>query len=325
MAADDFIRQLRNTEARTLVPYYGYMFHIDLSYTSPLLSRDASEEPKITFRGDEAKARITVKKSRTLEKLRAGDFVRVVNINRVPEPWLTEVAGNLGFDVIWFDMEHRAHGYEVIDRLSLACRLTGADLMVRIRKTGYTSAQRPLEFGANGIMLPHCRSVEEARQWASWTRFPPQGTRGFDNAGADGGYALSNAVEFLQERNKETFLMVQIEDREAIDCVEDIAAVEGVDLMFVGPGDLTISYGIPMQREHPLIQRALDRVANAAAKAGKWWGTVTETPEVAQLELDRGARMVTCADDHFLLAHGMRDAYRQFENIKVREKSSHAG
>jgi 4-hydroxy-2-oxoheptanedioate aldolase len=258
-----------------------------------------------------------VKKSRLLQKLRAGDFVRVVNINRVPEPWLTEVAGDLGFDVIWFDMEHRATGYEVIDRLSLACRATGADLMVRIRKTGYTSAQRPLEFGANGIMLPHCRSVEEAQQWASWTRFPPQGTRGFDNAGADGGYALSNAVEFLRDRNKETFLMVQIEDKEAVECVEGIAAVEGVDLLFLGPGDLTISYGIPMQREHPLIQRALDRVANAAAKAGKWWGTVTETPEVAQLELDRGARMVTCADDHFLLVHGLRDAYRQFENIKI--------
>lgn len=259
-----------------------------------------------------------VTKSRLRAKLQAGEFVRVVGINRVTDPWLTEVAGQLGFDVVWFDMEHRPHGYEVIDRLSLACRSTGADLMVRIRKTGYTSAMRALEFGANGIMVPHCCDPEEARQWVEWTRFPPQGKRGFDSASVDANYALSNSLEFLKQRNQDTFLALQIEDREAVDCVDAIAAVEGVDLLFVGPADLSISYGVPLQREHPLIQKALDRVANAAAKAGKWWGTVTETPETAQKELDRGARMVTCADDHFLLVRGLQDAYRKFESIGIR-------
>lgn len=261
-------------------------------------------------------------KSRLRKRLRDGGFVKVVGINRVTEPWLAEVAGKLGFDVIWFDMEHRSHGYEVIDRMSLACRATGLDLMVRIRKTGYTSAMRALEFGANGIMVPHCCSVQEAQQWVNWTRFPPAGKRGFDGAGADGDYTLSNPLEYLQERNEETFLAVQIEDREAVDCVEEIAAVKGVDLLFVGPADLSISYGVPLQRQHPLVQRALDKVANAAEKAGKWWGTVTDTPELAQLELDRGARMVTCADDHFLLVQGLQNAYRQFDKIKIVAKGS---
>lgn len=256
-------------------------------------------------------------KSRLRSKLRAGAFVRVVGINRVTEPWIAEVVGKLGFDVIWFDMEHRAHEYEIVDRMAIACRATGIDLMVRIRKTGYTSAMRALEFGANGIMVPHCCSIEEAEQWASWTRFPPQGTRGFDGAGADGNYALSDPLEYIKESNEETFLALQIEDPEAIDCVDGIAAVEGVDLLFVGPADLSISYGVPMQRQHPLVQRALDKVANAAEKHGKWWGTVTETPELAQAELDRGARMVTCANDHFLLVHGLQNAYRKFENIAV--------
>jgi 2-keto-3-deoxy-L-rhamnonate aldolase RhmA len=91
-----------------------------------------------------------------------------------------------------------------------------------------------------------------------------------------------------------------------------------VDLIFIGPADLAISYGVPMQREHPLVQRAMDKVANAVAKAGKWWGTVTSTPESAQLEIDRGARMVTVANDHFLLVHGLRDAYRHFEDLKIK-------
>lgn len=254
-------------------------------------------------------------KSRLRAKLKAGSFVKVVLINRVTEPWLTEVAGQLGFDVVWFDMEHRAHGYDLIDGLSLACRSTGVDLMVRIRKNGYTSAMRALEFGANGIMVPHCCTAEEARQWVDWTRFPPLGKRGFDSAGADANFALSDSLEFIRQRNDETFLVVQIEDHEAIDCVDAIAAVDGVDVLFVGPADLSMSYGVPLQREHPLIQKALDKVANAAAKNGKWWGTITETPEAAQRELDRGARMVTCADDHFLLVRGLQEAYRQFQTI----------
>lgn len=257
-------------------------------------------------------------KSRLRRVFRDEGFVKVVGMNRVTEPWFAELAGKLGFDVIWFDMEHRAHGFEIVDRVSLACRATGIDLMVRVRKTGYTSVMRALEFGANGVMVPHCRSAKEARQWVEWTRFPPLGKRGFDGAGADGDYGLTNPLEFLKEQNEETFLVLQIEDRESVECVDEIVAVEGVDLLFVGPGDLSISYGVPLQREHALVQRAMDKVANAAAKAGKWWGTVTPTPESAQRELDRGARMVTCADDHFLLVHGLQNARREFGNIGIR-------
>jgi 4-hydroxy-2-oxoheptanedioate aldolase len=259
-----------------------------------------------------------VTKSRLRRVFRDEGFVKVVGMNRVTEPWFAELAGKLGFDVIWFDMEHRAHGFEIVDRVSLACRATGIDLMVRVRKTGYTSVMRALEFGANGVMVPHCRSAKEARQWVEWTRFPPLGKRGFDGAGADGDYGLTNPLEFLKEQNEETFLVLQIEDRESVECVDEIVAVEGVDLLFVGPGDLSISYGVPLQREHALVQRAMDKVANAAAKAGKWWGTVTPTPESAQRELDRGARMVTCADDHFLLVHGLQNARREFGNIGIR-------
>jgi 4-hydroxy-2-oxoheptanedioate aldolase len=258
-----------------------------------------------------------VTKSRLRSILRANGFVRVVGINRVTEPWFAELAGKLGFDVIWLDMEHRAYGYEVVDRISLACRATGIDLMVRIRKTGYTSAMRALEFGATGIMVPHCRTAAEAREWVDWTRFPPLGQRGFDGAGADGDYTLADPAEYLRERNEETFLVVQIEDREAVDCVDEIAAVEGVDLLFVGPADLSISYGVPMQREHVLVQRAMDKVANAAAKSGKWWGTVTTTPESAQHEVDRGARIITCADDHFLLVKGLQEAREKFQEVHI--------
>ena len=257
-------------------------------------------------------------KSRVLQKLRAGEFVLLGTICRVTEPWLAEVAGRIGYDCIWFDMEHRSVGYSVIDPISLACRATGIDLMVRILKTGYSTPMRVLEFGANGIMVPHCRSIEEARQWVEWTRFPPLGRRGFDGAGADADFMLAPPLEHLRHANEETFLVLQIEDCEAVDCIEGIAAVEGVDLLFVGPADLSISYGVPFQFDHLKVRCAIDRVAAAAAKAGKWWGIPTGTPEAAQQALDRGARMITAGNDHLFLVRGLQSAYKEFGEIKIR-------
>jgi 2-keto-3-deoxy-L-rhamnonate aldolase RhmA len=256
-------------------------------------------------------------KSRALRKLRSGDFIRVPVVSRVADPWLTEVVGRLGFDAIWLDMEHRPLGYDILNPISLACRATGIDLIVRILKTGYSTPMRVLESGANGSMVPHCRSVEEARQWVEWTRFLPLGRRGFDGAGVDADYMLADPLEYLDHANRETLLILQVEDWEAVECVEKIAAVEGVDLLLIGPADLTLSYGVPMQLEHPEVQKAIDRVASAVAKAGKWWGIATATPQAAQRALDRGARMITCGSDHVFLVRGFQDAYVQFKDLSI--------
>jgi 4-hydroxy-2-oxoheptanedioate aldolase len=256
-------------------------------------------------------------KSRVLDKLRSGGFVRTVGVSRMRDPWLAEVIGKLDFDLIWLDMEHRSFGNDIIDPIALACRATGIDLMVRILKDGYMAPMRALEAGANGIMVPHCRSAAEARQWVEWTRFPPLGKRGFDGAGADADYYLAPPLEHLKHGNEQTFLVLQIEDVEAVECVEEIAAVKGVDLLFVGPGDLSISYGVPMQTDHALVQAAIDRVAAACRKHGKWWGMPTGSPEAAQALIDRGAGMVTCTGDHGLLVGGLMDARRRFSALRA--------
>src|SRR3989442_1146004 len=192
--------------------------------------------------------------SRVLAKLRAGDFVKIAGIGRVAEPWLTEVIGRIGYDLIWFDMEHRPYGVDKIDPLSLACRATGMDLMVR-----------------------NCRSAEEVRQWVEWVRFPPLGKRGLDGVGADADFGLADTKQHLEHANREVFLALQIEDKEAVDAIDEIAAVPGYDLLFIGPGDLSLSMGVPLQFEHPIMQEAISRVAAAVAKHGKWCGTTSGT------------------------------------------------
>jgi 4-hydroxy-2-oxoheptanedioate aldolase len=256
-------------------------------------------------------------KSRVLQKLRAGEIVRVAGISRVSDAWLAELVGRLEFDVIWFDMEHRWFPYDIVGDQAMACRATGIDLMVRILKEGYAAPMRVLEMGANGLMVPHVRSVDEARQWVEWSRYAPIGRRGFDGVGVDADYGMANTMEHLKHANEQTFLNLQIEDREAVDCVDGIAALEGVDILFVGPGDLSISYGVPMQTDHADVQRAIDKVANACAKYGKWWAIPTASPEIAQKMIDRGARMVTCGGDHGFLVNGFINARRDYAGLRV--------
>ncbi len=252
-----------------------------------------------------------------LRLLRGGELVRVAGMSRVRDPWLAEVIGQIGYDVIWFDMEHRAFGYDVLDPISLACRAAGIDLMVRVLKTGYTAPMRALEFGANGLMVPHCLSAAEAKQWVDWTRFPPLGRRGFDGAGSDADFGAADPVAYMEHANRETFLVLQIEDREAVDAVDEIAAVEGVDLLFIGGGDLSISLGCPFQMKHPAMQNAIDRVAAAAAKHGKWWGMPTGSPDAAQNLIDRGARFIVCGGDHGALVNGLRAGLDAHKTLRL--------
>jgi 4-hydroxy-2-oxoheptanedioate aldolase len=256
-------------------------------------------------------------KSRVLQKLRLGDFVKAAGISRVSDPWLTEVVGHIGYDVVWFDLEHRSYGVETINGLSLACRATGIDLMVRILKGGYYSPMQALEFGANGLMIPHIRSAEEARQWVEWSRFPPVGKRGLDGAGADADFGLADTHKYLKHANEEVFLVFQVEDREAVEAIDEIAAVPGFDLLFVGPGDLSLSYGVPLEFDHPLLQEATGRVAEAARKNNKWWGTTTADPEKAQRALDLGARMIVAGGDHGALVNGLRDSFHEFRSVRI--------
>jgi len=256
--------------------------------------------------------------SRVIQKLRAGEVARMINLSRVTDPWLTEVAGRMGqFDVVWLDLEHRTFEPEVIAPMALACRATGMDLLVRVRKADYSSPMQALESGANAIMVPHCRSAAEAAQWVEWCRFPPLGKRGLDGAGADADYGLAPILEHIAHANRETLLALQIEDREAVECVDEIAAVPGVDLLFVGPGDLSMSYGVPMHLDHDLLQTAIRRVAAAAADAGKWWGIATGSVTAAQDAVDLGARLITCGSDHGWLLAGLREAARSFAGVGI--------
>ncbi len=251
--------------------------------------------------------------SKLLERLRSGGCARVAGVCRLTDPWVAELIGKIGFDAVWYDLEHRTAPEESAAHMAVGCRAGRTDLMVRVRKSDYSMPMRMLEVGANGLMVPHIRSAEEARQWVDWCRFPPVGARGFDGAGADADYMLAGALEHIRHANRNVFLAFQIEDREAVEAVDEIAAVDGFDVLFVGPADLSLSLGVAFEWNHPAYQRAVDRVAEAAARHGKWWGLPVDSPESARRYWDRGARLLAYGSDHVLLVAGFRRLFGELD------------
>jgi len=233
------------------------------------------------------------------------------------DPTVYELASLVGFDYIWMDLEHHATSVETAWSLMRAARVGQADIMARPAKGEFMRLGRLLEAGAHGILYPRCDSADEAREVVRWSKFGPLGTRGFDGGNPDMPYCRADFADYIREANEETWIVIQIEDPKALEHVDEIAAVEGVDVIMLGPADFSILAGIPGQFQHPLIDEALKKVAAAADRHGKAWGTTAGTPARVKELIDRGALWTTCGCDLIWVKNGLEQARRDMESLGV--------
>lgn len=243
--------------------------------------------------------------SRVLARLRAGE--QVVGAGVLPEPWHLDMLGLLGFDFAWIDGEHGNLNDRDLPGLCLAARGAGCDPIVRIRAEQLSDLYRVLEAGAAGVMLPHCNSEAEALRAVAGARFSPLGERSYSGIGVDARYGLIGGPGYMAEANRETLLVLQIETPRAVAEADRIAAVTGADLLMIGPADLSIAMGRPLDWQHPDFGAAVDRVAAACAAAGKWWGTAVSGSEMAQGMLARGADFICFGSPRRVLLGAYRD------------------
>src|SRR5262249_15599216 len=151
------------------------------------------------------------------------------------------------YDAVWLDQEHGSLSMEQLEHAIRAARAGGIETFVRLAPTDYAAVMRPLEAGAGGIMAAQVRSGRQTGESVQWSKFHPRGMRGINNTGFDGRYGMTPLAEYMHEANANTFVAIQIEHVDAVEDVERIAAVKDVDLLFVGPADLSQSMGIPAE------------------------------------------------------------------------------
>jgi len=242
--------------------------------------------------------------SRVLRKMRAGEVVCCSKLN-LCDPRATEIAAMCGYDCLWLCMEHVPSTLAQVENQVRAAKMYDVDAMVRVRRGSYSDLIHPLEMDASGIMVPHVMSAADAAQVARTTRFHPVGLRPVDGGNADGGYCAIPLQEYMQQANEQRFVAIQIEDPEPLDELDEIASIEGIDMLFFGPGDFSQAIGAPGQFDDPRIDDARQRVLAAAHKHGKFAGTTAGTPEGFKQLADRGFNFlsigadVVCLVDYF--------------------------
>lgn len=227
------------------------------------------------------------------------------------DPSLYELVSLMGFDGIWMDLEHHGYSVETAAQLMRAARVGGADIMARPAKGEFMRLGRMLEAGAQGIMYPRCDDAAEARQVVAWSKFAPLGQRGFDGGNADQPYCAMPMDEYIRAANRETFVVIQIESPQAVKNAAEIAAIEGVDVLFVGPADLSILAGVPGQFEHPVMREAVQSVAAAARASGKHWGLPSGSVERTKELLELGARFICQGCDLIFVKQGLEQMRQQ--------------
>lgn len=236
-----------------------------------------------------------MRESVVLNKLRAGKPAFSLKVN-TKDSRVVEMMAIHGIDCIWTCTEHVANDWGVIENQILAAKAYGADTVVRVPRGSYSDYIRPLELDATGIMVPHIMSAEDARKVAEMTRFYPIGKRPVDGGNADGLFCNISAKEYNEQANRNRFVIVQIEDPEAVEELDEICQVPGIDMVFFGPGDYSHRLGVSGELNHPEVCRIRELVAKKANEHGIFAGTVAGIGNAKEY-LDMGYHFLNLGSD----------------------------
>jgi len=246
---------------------------------------------------------------------------KVLNRELMTGTWLNlgssltaEIAARAGFDWLVIDLEHGAGDHEsLVHQLQAVSGATAAPL-VRIAWNEAPRFKRVLDLGPAGVVVPYVTSPEEAAQAVSAVRYPPKGIRGVASLNRASSFGREFDAYFAGA-NDGLLTVVQVETVATLDCLDAIAAVDGVDVLFVGPMDLSVSMGIPLQYTHPRFRSALARVSDACRAAGKAAGILLGRPDQIKETVEAGFTFIGLGSDGGAVAQGMdalADAFRDY-------------
>jgi 4-hydroxy-2-oxoheptanedioate aldolase len=224
-------------------------------------------------------------------------------------PIVAEVCAAAGFDWLVLDLEHGSGGEEQVRATVPAAAAYGVPTLVRVESDARIRSGRVLDAGAAGVMFPRLDTVEQVRTAVRYLFYPPRGVRGVATYNRACRFGLDPGA--LDRADDQVLSIVQIESARAVAAAEEIAAVDGVDVLFVGPRDLSHDLGVPGQLTAPAFQNALEKVRLAAAEHGKACGLLVPDGAAAASKIDEGWKFIVVGSDSTLLAtHAMEQLTR---------------
>jgi len=224
-----------------------------------------------------------------------------------PTTGIGRIAAEAGAEFVIYDMEHTGWSIETIRALMATSRAAGTVPMVRVPATEYHLISRPLDVGAMGIMVPMVESAEQARKIVDFAKYPPLGHRGSAFGVAHDDYTGGDIIAKMASANENLLLIAQIETAAGIENVDAIAAVEGIDVLWIGHFDLTNFLGIPGQFTHPTYLAAVEKMLEACRTRGKAAGIMCGDVATGQAQLAQGFRALAYSGDLWIYQQALRE------------------
>jgi 4-hydroxy-2-oxoheptanedioate aldolase len=237
----------------------------------------------------------TLKEKLNAGKATLGPFVGF------PSPAMVETIGWLGFDFVIIDCEHGPIDYETAEHMIRAAELSGTTPLVRIGLNEQQHIQRYLEAGAHGVLIPLINNAADAQKVVDSVKYPPMGKRG-SYSGRSARFGVGAGPDYFSRANQETFVGIQIETPEGLENADEIIATPNVDAVFLGPGDLSLNFGVPGQQEHEKVVSTIETLVKKIIAAGKHPGTLGNNPAHAKFWHDRGVNWLVSATTRYFVA-----------------------
>jgi 4-hydroxy-2-oxoheptanedioate aldolase len=238
------------------------------------------------------------------ERVLAGELLAGTFIN-LGSSLTAEIAGRAGFDWLMLDYEHGPGSEETLLHQLQAVSATPASTIVRLAANETPRFKRVLDLGAGGVMVPYVNTEAEARAAVAALRYPPRGIRGVAKSNRAAGFG-QDFDDYYAHAHERLVTMAQIETPEAVQNLDAMAAIDGVDVLFVGPLDLTTNLGVQGNFDHPLFAEARQRTAKAARNAGKAAGILLTAANQMNVVRDEGYTMIAFGSDSGAVVNGLR-------------------
>jgi len=257
--------------------------------------------------------------------LHRGGWASGTMIRLTRNPAIVLLAADAGFDFVMVDFEHGAHSLETMTDMAVAAQGVGLAILARVPELSRGWVSRVLDAGASGVMVPMIESADQARRIVEWAKYPPTGSRGLSSFGPHTGYReLGDVTALMAEANRVVLAIAQIETAAGVAAAADIAAVDGIDALLVGPHDLSVSLRSPGQLMTADQDSAIACVAKAAEGAGKIFG-MHAGAELLARHRDKGLRLIMCNHDAGILASGLKRVADQVRALLVQAQEGAGG
>ena len=232
-----------------------------------------------------------MKRNRMKEKLRAGEPVFGVSV-MIPSPQIVEMIGAAGFDWVLLDCEHGTLTLESVELMAMAAEACGITAIARPSTKSADHILQVLDRGVMGVQVPHVNSAADARDVIAAVKYHPLGKRGLAAGTRAAVYdAHGTLAEYVQAANEATLIAVQLEEQAAIDNIDELLAVDGIDVFFIGPSDLSQSMGHPGNPKAPAVAQAIDSSFRKMVAARRIPGTPAVAENVREV-IDKGVRYI---------------------------------